>query len=482
MRVLLINPPRDNEIVGNNPAIIDEERGFNPPLGILYLAGFLEEHTAHTPSVMDCQVERLSEDGIRRRIAEASPDVIGISVMTMALIDAVNTVRIAKSVAPEVPVVLGGPHVHLFPEETMGLDGVDYLVLGEGERSFAALVDALAEKTKKRRADALREVPGLVYRKNGKIAQNGTPAAMEDLDALPFPARHLVPYKDYSSLLSAGEIVTTLFSSRGCPFKCRFCDRPHLGKRFRAHSAMHTVDEIEQCVRMGSSEFLIYDDTFTVNKKRVINICDEIKRRDLRINFDIRARVDTINEEMLERLRAAGCSGIHYGVEAGTPKALAALNKGITIPQVQKVFQLTRKHKMPVLAYFMIGNPGETRADVLETLRVARMLDPDFVHLTILTPFPGTQIYFDALERGIIASDVWREFARNPTREFVPPHWGEHLTKAELQELLVQGYHRFYLRPRYIARRLAKLRSFDELKRKARAGVKVFLMKASGAR
>ena len=480
MKILLINPPRKNEIVGNNPAIIDEERGFNPPLGLLYLAAYLEERTVHEPAVVDCQVERLNADGIRRRILENAPDVVGISVMTMGLIDALNTIQIVKTAVPDVPVVLGGPHVHLFPDETMQLPGVDYLVLGEGERSFAGLLDALTS-SKQRRAEALEAIPGLVYKRDGRIIKTSPPEPVEDLDDIPFPARHLVPYREYSSLLSAGETVTTLFTSRGCPFKCRFCDRPHLGKRFRARSAMNTVDEIERCVEMGIGEFLIYDDTFTVNKRRVLDICDEILRRKLSINFDIRARVDTINETMLKQLRKAGCSGIHYGVEAGTPAALAALNKGITIPQVKEVFTMTRKAGLPILAYFMIGNPGETRKEVLETFRVARMLDPDFVHLTILTPFPGTQIYTDALARGIIASDVWQEFARNPTTDFVPPHWGEHLTKAELQQLLVQGYHRFYLRPRYVIRRIAKLRSMDELKRKARAGVKVFLMKAAGS-
>ena len=481
MKVLLINPPRDNEIIGNNPAIIDEERGFNPPLGLLYLAASLEERTAHEPVVIDCQVERLDVEGIRRRVREHAPDVVGITVMTMSLIDTLNTIAAVKSVTPEVPVVLGGPHVHLFPEETIGLPGVDYLVLGEGERTFARLTDALDIADESARAAALDAIPGIVFEQAGRVIRTGPPEAVEDLDDIPFPARHLVPYKKYSSLLSAGQTVTTIFTSRGCPFKCRFCDRPHLGKRFRARSAMNTVDELERCVEMGIREFLIYDDTFTVNKRRARDICDEIVARGLSINFDIRARVDTIDDDLLARLRAAGCSGIHYGVEAGTPAALAALNKGITIPQVREVFAMTRRHGLPILAYFMIGNPGETRADILETFRVTRMLNPDFIHLTILTPFPGTRIYADALEKGIIESDVWRQFARNPTADFVPPHYGEHLTKAELQALLVRGYHRFYLRPRYIARRLSKLRSMDELKKKARAGVKVFLMKAAGS-
>jgi radical SAM superfamily enzyme YgiQ (UPF0313 family) len=270
--------------------------------------------------------------------------------------------------------------------------------------------------------------------------------------------------------------VTTIFTSRGCPFRCRFCDRPHLGKSFRARSAANVVDEIQACVDLGIGEFLVYDDTFTVNRRRVIEICDEIVRRGLDIGFDIRARVDTITDQMLGRLKAAGCQGIHYGVEAGSPPILANLDKDITLEQVRGAFELTRRHRIPILAYFMIGNPGETLAEIEESFRLARELKPDYVHMTVLTPFPGTAIYTEALERGIIERDVWRDFARRPDPSFQAPHWGEHFTRDELNDLLVRGYKRFYLRPRYILKRILNVRSFAELRRKARAGMGVLEM------
>ena len=179
---------------------------------------------------------------------------------------------------------------------------------------------------------------------------------------------------------------------------------------------------------------------------------------------------------MLAKLKKAGCQGIHYGVEAGTEKILKVLNKGIHISQVDEVFRMTRKHKIPVLAYFMIGSPTETRDDIETTFRVMRRLKPDYVHITVLTPFPGTQIYKMGLESGILKRDYWREFAANPTPEFEPPHWGEYFTREELNEFLVKGYKQFYLRPGYIVRRLLKLRSLGEMKRKAKAGLKVLGM------
>ncbi|MCP4605544.1 MAG: radical SAM protein [Proteobacteria bacterium] len=474
MKILLINPPRKNEIVGNNPAIIDEERGYNPPLGLLYVAAYLEEHTDHKVEIIDAQVEELTYSDLRSRIAKFQPDVAGITAMTMTMIDVLKTIETVKDAYDPARVVLGGPHVHLFPEETARLDGVDYLVLGEGEEVFRDLIEAIDDKKR------LRKIQGIAFRSGDSVVNTGVRPAIEDLDVLPFPARHFVPFLKYNSLLSSGEVVTTVFTSRGCPFKCRFCDRPHLGKRFRARSAVNTVDEIEACVEMGIEEFLIYDDTFTVNRGRVIDICDEIKKRGLNIGFDIRARVDTLTGEMLKKLKAAGCQGIHYGVEAGTPKVLKALNKGITLDKAKEVFDLTRRHGIATLAYFMIGNPSETPDDIQTTFQTAKWLNPDYLHLTVLTPFPGTQIYFEALERGIIKKDVWREFAKCPTPAFEPPYWSEYLSREELNQLLIEGYQKFYLRPTYIARRLLKLRSSSELKKKAKAGLKVLGMKLQG--
>jgi radical SAM superfamily enzyme YgiQ (UPF0313 family) len=471
MKVLLINPPRENEIIGNNPRIIEEERGFNPPLGLLYLAGYLEKYTEHDLTIIDAQVERLDYQSLESRIASVSPDVVGLTAMTMTLIDVMKTVEIVKKINSNTRVVLGGPHVHLFPEETINLKNVDYLVLGEGEEAFKELLDHIDENSN------LRKVPGLVFKDKEKVINTGIRPSIKDLDNLPFPARHLVPYRQYTSLLSKGDVATTMFTSRGCPYKCSFCDRPHLGKVFRARSARNVVDELEDCTNMGIREFLVYDDTFTVNKKRVIDICNEIVRRGLDIGWDIRTRVDTINEEVLVHLKKAGCQGIHYGVEAGTEKILTVLKKGITIEKVTEVFDLTRKYKIPILAYFMIGNPTETRDDILTTFKVTRDLNPDFVHMTILTPFPGTKIYLDGLKSGIIKKDYWREFALNPTPDFTPPHWDEHFSREELSELLVQGYKSFYIRTSYILKRIVSVRSLPELKKKAFAGLKVFSMR-----
>ncbi len=344
------------------------------------------------------------------------------------------------------------------------------MALGEGERVFLELVNNIDDKNK------LAEVKWIVFKRNGKIINTGVQELIKDLDSLPYPARQLVPYQKYSSLMAKRSPITTTFTSRGCPYKCLFCDRPHLGKVFRERSAVNVVDEMQQCYDMGIKEFLVYDDTFTVNRQRVFDVCDEIIKRKLDIGLDIRARVDTVDKDMLKKLRQANCERIHYGVEAGANHILKVLSKGITIEAVKDVFKMTKDIGIATLAYFMIGSPTETAGDIKQTVKLAKSLKPDYVHITIFTPFPATDAYRMGLEQGIIKRDYWLEFAKNPQPDFNPPYWNENFTREQLQELLIKAYKEFYTRPSYIFKSLISLKSVAELKRKAKAGLKVFGM------
>jgi anaerobic magnesium-protoporphyrin IX monomethyl ester cyclase len=304
MKVLLVNPPRYNELIGNNPEIIEEERGHNPPLGLLYLAGYLEKYSDHEVAVLDAQAEELTYEQLEQSLAQKQADVVGIEAMTFTLIDVIKTVQLVKKVSPETKVVLGGPHVHIYPEETINLPGVDFLVLGEGERSFHYLLDHI------HKPDQLKEMRGFVFKENGKVINTGISDSIYDLDSLPFPARHLTDITRYSSLLAKRDIVTTMFTSRGCPYRCTFCDRPFspvIGREFRYRSAKNIVDEMEACTHMGIYEFLIYDDTFSVRKDRVMDMCEEILRRKLKVGWDVRAHVNTVTPDLLKAMKKAGC-------------------------------------------------------------------------------------------------------------------------------------------------------------------------------
>ncbi|MDP2909512.1 MAG: radical SAM protein, partial [bacterium] len=298
---------------------------------------------------------------------------------------------------------------------------------------------------------------------------------IQNLDELPFPARHLVPFQKYSSVLAKKFPVTTMFTSRGCPYRCLFCDRPHLGKFFRARSASNVVDEFEKCVRMGIKEIFIYDDTFGVDRQRVLDICQGIIKRKIDISWDIRTRVNTVDEEILIALKNAGCQRIHYGVEAGTQRILNILRKGITLEMAEKAFRLTKKAGIQTAGYFIIGSPSETEEEILATINFAKKLNPDFVHFTILTPYPATDLYRFGLETGVIKYDYWKEFAQTPSLDFSPPVWEEIFSKDELNKLLKKAYRSFYFRPGYVLKRLREVSSFKEFL--AKAGMALKLLK-----
>jgi anaerobic magnesium-protoporphyrin IX monomethyl ester cyclase len=456
-------------ITTNIPSVVDEERGFNPPLGLLYVAGYAKAHTSHDIQVLDCQAEEVTQAEVETRIRQARPDVVGIQVLTFTLIDARLVAQAAKRANPKCQVVMGGPHVHIFARETLAMPEVDFAVKGEGEVAFSQLLSALEGFTSR------EKVFGLAYRDpaSGEIKDNPPAPPVEDLDSLPHPARELTPIHKYYSLIAKHNPITTMFTSRGCPYRCLFCDRPTMGRRFRSRSALNVVNEMEECRKMGIREFFIYDDTFNVNRKRVFEICGEIKRRKLNITFDIRARADRMDEEMLEELASAGCDRIHYGVESGNEEVLKILRKDLDLHQVRDVFKATRRHGMKTLAYFMIGNPGEDRDMTLKTIQFAKDLDPDFVHFSVLTPFPGTPIYTKALKEGRYDHDYWAEFAKNPTPDFKPRLWEEFMTREELNGLLKRAYKSFYLRPKIVIKNMAYTHSPLDFFRKARAGLKM---------
>ena len=466
MNVLLINPPIENMITTNIPEFVDTERGYNPPLGIMYIAAYAEKYTDHKIEVLDMIVEEMNYDELEREIKIRKPDIVGITTTTFTLIDSIITARTIKNVDNDIKVVFGGPQAHIYPEETINFPEVDFLVLGEGEITFTELLQKIENY------EELKKVKGIVSKTGNRTVNTGYRGFIEDLDSLPFPARHLTHYKKYYSLIAKRNPITTMFTSRGCPYRCLFCHRPHMGKKFRARAPENVVEEIEECVNMGIHEILIYDDTFTIDRKRVLDVCNLIKERDIDIYFDIRSRIDRIDKEMLIALKEAGCLRIHYGVESANQRILEILRKDITVEQAEKVIKMTKDIGIETLAYFMIGNPTETKDEILNTIQFAKKLKPDYCHFSVTMPFPATPLYELGLKKGVF-KDYWKEFAVNPTKDFVPQLWEENLSREELIGLLEYAYKSFYTRPSYVFKKILKVRSFDEFKRKARAGMRL---------
>lgn len=470
MQVTLIIPPETHSIESSVPKGLESGKGVYPKLGILYVAAHLDAHRDVSPRVIDCPAERLDHDGLEARLREVAPDLVGITTLTFNLIDAWKAVRTVKRLYPAAKVCIGGQHVTLYPEETLGLEGVDFVVHGEGERVFTWLVEALERGAG---AEDLARIPGLGFKDGGAPRVNPRQDKVPDLDALPMPARHLVDLDRYDHVAGQGARMATMQTSRGCPAKCLFCDIRMT--QFRKRSAENVIAELRHLVERGIDDFFFVDDTITVDRGRVLELCDIIKRSGLKIHFKISARVDTVKPALLEALAEAGCYRIHFGVESATPRLLKYLQKQTTPEKVAQAFRWTREAGIGTFAYCMIGIPGETREEMLNTVDFAIALDPDYAQFSICTPYPRTALYQSMLDMKIIPDDYWRAFARDPGEDFRVRFWNRDFSEDELRELQGECHRRFYSRVSYIARQARQVRNWQDLRMKAALGAKILM-------
>ncbi|MFQ5835151.1 MAG: B12-binding domain-containing radical SAM protein [bacterium] len=467
MKLLLVMPSSGTSLSNVTPNNYkDLNIGHYPPLGLMYVAGYLEKNSSHHVEMLDVALEGLDYGGLEEEIKKRVPDAVGIYTTCFTLYNAYEVAKCTKSINSDIIVMLGGPHVDVYPKESVSLPAVDYLVLGEGEITVKELLDA-----HEKHQDP-SNIAGIAYRRNGERHITAHRDLHHSLDELPFPARHLLPYKKYHSLIGKSEISTTMMASRGCPSGCNFCFLQY-GRTIRMRSPKNVCDEIEHCVNMGIREFFFFDENFTINRKKVLALCDEIKNRGLKVYFDIRSRVNTVDEEVLQRLKDAGCERIQFGVESGTQEILKAMNKRITLEQVERAFRAAKKVGLTTYADFMIGYPGEDLDQIKRTIDFAIELDPDFVQFGVTSLFPKTKIYFDALEKGFLKTDVWGEMSSNPVEDFLPPLASETFSREELEAMQRLAYRRFYLRPSYMVKRLLKVNSFTQFFRQAKAGYHV---------
>jgi radical SAM superfamily enzyme YgiQ (UPF0313 family) len=446
MKVLLINPPARNIVQAELPPGLFREVGVFPPLGLMYVASYLRINSEHQVQILDALAENLGPEALAAAIRKSDPQIVGITAHTNNLVDVVRLIGLVKRINSGIHINIGGPHVRIFGRETLELPGVDSIIPGEGEVPFFHLVEALA------RQQGLREVPGLIFKEKDKIVVAAKkPLPPPDLDTLPPPARQLINPQLYYHILGKKSLFTTIVSSRGCPYHCTFCSTPK--ENYRQRSVGAVIREMEECRQLGAGEIHFVDDTFNLSPEWVISLCREMKRRDLRIPWSFRGRVDTLTREVLQELKRANCIRMNLGVETGTDEGLKRLKKSLSLHQVEQVFGWAKEAGISTVAYFLIGCPHEReRKDILYTLHFAKRLNPDFTLFNILTPYPDTELYREGLEKGLFKKDFWREFALHPTKDFEVRVWEEFFTKKELEKILISVYHRYYFRPSVIFR------------------------------
>jgi radical SAM superfamily enzyme YgiQ (UPF0313 family) len=448
VKIALINPPHSLEerygtmkTVGNTM----------PSLGMLGLAGVLRAGGFEL-AVIDAPSRNLGYDDTLREALAFHPDAVGMTAFTPSIFNAVKTAERLKAARPGLPIVLGGPHLAAAPEETMRRFGCfDVGGVGEAESYLVPLFAAVTGH------GDLAGIKGLLYRRGDEVVSTGRPAALKDMDALPFPAWDLLPdfpngYRPaahtYRRLPAA-----TMFTTRGCPEQCTFCDRGVFGNTIRAHTAEYVVDQIEFLItRFGIRDLTIYDDIFPLLKPRLFRICELLQERNLNLTWSCNSRVNLVDASVLKAMKDAGCYQIGYGIESGDQDILNHISKRVRLEQVEEAIRLTDEAGIRAKGFFIIGHPGETLASIRRTIDFAKKLPLADYQTCLFTPFPGTEAHAEAHEAGAFDDDWSRMNLLTPV--FVP----HGLTADLMVYWAARSYREFYLRPRIIWRYLTGLR------------------------
>jgi anaerobic magnesium-protoporphyrin IX monomethyl ester cyclase len=429
MRVAVIAPPYPLE---EAPA---------PPLGVTYVAAAFESAGAEV-RIFDYIVSRYSPEKLRAELDEYRPHVVGATSVTLNFTGAAEILREAKRHRPSLLTLMGGPHVSFdAPRSLETFPEIDLIVRGEGERTIGELMESRMDPV------SWEGIRGLSFRRDGRIINTPPQSFVEDLDALPFPARHLLPLSRYQALGYPISIIT----SRGCPYSCIFCQgRRMVGNRVRQRKASLVADEIEQILSYGIERINVADDLFVSHRGKAMEVCNEILRRGLRFTWSAFARVNTVDRDILALMRKAGCDSISFGVESGNPEILDRIRKGITLDQVRHAVSLCREVGIIAHTSFMVGLPGETPETLRETAAFAASLGSLYGY-HFLAPFPGTTVREEAEKYDLeILTDDWSRYDANSaivkTSALSPEEINCFVAEFESEihrawEAMVQGYH-----------------------------------------
>ncbi len=435
MKITLVNPPYPPSVHSHPPFI---------PLGLAYL-GAVAEKAGHQVTVIDCQAEKLNYETFQSRIAKTPSDVIGVTATTLLYKSAMQIITVAKQTQPQAVTVLGGSHGTFWDENALHeYPSLDVVVRREGEETLIELAEKLQSQS------SLSSVLGVTYRDGDKVVRNQDRPFIENLDALPFPAHHLMPLE---SLKHNGKIIFPLVSSRGCVFWCDFCSTVRMfGRGYRMRSAKNVVDEMQFVHdKYGVDQVTFYDDAFSVDRSRVVKICEELHARKLEMKWDCGTRVDMVDRELMKTMRDAGCFAVWLGVESGSEAILGAMNKSIKLDQTRLAYKTAHQLGLMTIANVVLGFPGETEQTAKETIHFVKELSPDDVGFYVATPYPGTPMYEQVKKNGWLrVTDFDKYDTAGPT--FETPT----MTMEKLAQLRYKAYQDFYLRPSYVIKMMRK--------------------------
>ena len=453
MRILFVNPPYVN---------LYEKSGLRmgmpvyPPLNLSLLSSIARKE-GYEVEILDLNLFRKNFGKyLLNRISTIEPNLVAFTVTTPTYIFFKNCTKIIREeFGKNVVIVVGGPHASSLPEEVLLHTDVDFVFVGEGEISFRNFL---------REYPRIKNIDGIAIRKGRRVVC-GRRLFVKNLDELPLPSWDLLKYiKRYRRNYTKKNPVTIIQTTRGCPFRCIYCNKSIFGYKFRAMSPVRTVREFEWVIENGFKEIHLADDIFTHDMKRAKMVCELLIKRKFNYPWALMSgvRVNEIDREFLVKAYKAGCYSISFGVESGKQRILNIIRKGVTLNQIRRAFKLAKDIGMEVMGSFMIGLPGETIDDIESTIEFAIELDPDWVKFTIATPMPGTY-FFELMEKkGLIKSRNWERYyfhlidAPRPFRH-------DTISDKVLDLMYKKAYRKFILRREFVFRRIKKLQWLTDL-------------------
>lgn len=428
------------------------------PMGILYIASVLRENDIDV-TVMDSDIDGSTVKEMVDSILLENPDLIGFSIMTPQLMSALEACEMLKETRPSLPIVLGGAHISSTHDDTFTFaDCFDFAVYGEGEMTMLEVVNKMKQGNI---PECLSEIPGVIYRDSGgKVRTNPARSWITDIDTLPPIDYRLLDITKYRIPTMTGRYVVAMLSSRGCPYKCTFCDAPTTtGKQIRFHSIERAIKDIKYNYdNFGVRNFTFRDSTFTARRSWVVNFCEAVIKSGMTINWRCGTRVNLVDDELLKLMKRAGCHIINFGVESGHPQILKNMKKEVEIDQIYKAHKLTSKYGIRTYATFVIGSPGETDETMAATLKVALGIRASLAMFFVAIAYPGTVMYEKAVEEGIVEPRWWAKQAWDSSRHSAfEKRWG---WTADAGAIKIPGFdaetwqkratRSFYIRPRFV--------------------------------
>lgn len=372
MKILLIHPKSNLQKSGH----------VQIPLGLAYIASYMLQKSDHKIKVFD---EPAEKKGLNKLINEFKPDIIGVSFTALS---AGGAYEIVKKYKDKAIFVAGGAYASFSPKEVLD-NGFDYIVYGEGEKTFLQLVDRLDKKK------TLNKQKGIIYYKDEKLIKNPSQKLIKNLDSLPLPARELFPMKKY-------EDFGTIMTARGCPFNCLFCNsRKFWQQKYRSRSISNIYKELEELVNKYKKKYIFFmDDTFTVDKDKVIKLCKLLTKKKLKFKWTALTRADTLDEEKISWMKKAGCDTLMFGVESGSEKILKNINKNTSLEKIRNSILLCKKYGIRARVSFIVGLPGSYK-EQLKSLKIMEETTPENLNIHILAVYPGSEIYEKREKYGI---------------------------------------------------------------------------------